>query len=106
VKFIEAVEEGGCAPRGYGLAWRSFYKAEIYFAPIPFHLFIGWGRRLWHRYRYPKYGELGTAELLANLSGAREELRFRRMLQENAEKESRAAFAAGFERGLAEGPSE
>ena len=74
MRFIKTVPEGSYAPRGYGLAWRSFYKPEIYFAPMPFHLLIGWGRFLWQRFRYPRYAKLTEPELHANLRNARHEI--------------------------------
>ncbi len=64
MKFIVEVEEGGTAPRGYGLAWRDFRRPYIYFAPIPFHLVIAPARRLWHRFKYPNW-KLTRGDLLA-----------------------------------------
>ena len=74
MKFIIEVEEGGEMPRGYGLAWRSFYKPIIYGAPVPFHLLIGWGRHWWYKFKYPRYAKLKEPELWANLRAARTEI--------------------------------
>jgi hypothetical protein len=74
-KFIVKVPEGGEFPRFYGLAWRSFYKPEVYGAIMPFHLIIGWGRHFWYKFRYPKYAKLTEPELWENLRAAQSEVR-------------------------------
>ncbi len=52
MKWIVAVKEGGEAPRGYGVAWRSGWKQRIYCAPVPLNWVIGWARRAWCHLQY------------------------------------------------------
>jgi hypothetical protein len=63
VKFIKTVEEGGTAPRFYGVAWRNFRKPEIHCAPVPLNHLIRISRQVHHRLKYPMYFFAGTVLL-------------------------------------------
>jgi hypothetical protein len=56
MKFLRTMEEGGTAPRGYGVSWREFTpEYRVHLALLPFNHIIRVSRQIHHRWKYPHY---------------------------------------------------
>ena len=45
---IKELHAGAIIPTGYGIAWKSWDRATFVVMPMPFNLFVSWGRALWY----------------------------------------------------------
>lgn len=67
--FLKEIGEGEMFPRGYGIAYRAWYKNRTVCAPIPLNLIIGPLRDFyfWLRHREPT--KMDIALVQANREG-------------------------------------
>ena len=52
------LSEGGLMPRCYGVAYLDYMRQEFVCYPIPFNLFVNWGRKLYYRIAGPSIPEI------------------------------------------------
>ena len=64
MKLYKDIEEGGLIPKGYGVAWRSYYAMRVRCYPIPINLVVRFSKHFYYWLAHGCWSSRWERELL------------------------------------------